>query len=338
MKKNVLLRFIILSTVILYLGACGSTSYNPPPEEPKEDQPLGIPDDSLADNDPVPADGILESVTWNLNWYGDKMYGADDEYGGPNGPFDEFLQTKNILKVADSLRADLYAVQEVYSNKALQDIVENMSGYRGFTADHIDWIQQTGFIYNTNTIDSLDTGAITEGQDSNDWAGRLPLYFNFMYNFDGKKYEFYAVDIHAKAFDDQSSYERRRDAAQSLYNYLKNEKPGARIIFLGDYNDDVDESIYEEDGKAVESPYQPFVTDSDNFKVVSGALSSEGNSSTVDYPDMIDHITISNEIFNNYIDGSVAVFKFDDDFISNYGNTTSDHYPVWAKYDLTGSN
>lgn len=313
--------------LFLLVSACG-TPYQPE-EEPEEEKKEEIPA-----SDEVSPDPTLETVTWNLNWYGDGTYGS----GGGNGPANEHQQTANIIQVTDSLKADLYAFQEVYGQKALNDITENMSGYRGFIADHIDWVQKTAFVYNTNTIDSLSAGAITEGQSDNAWAGRFPLYFQFTYSFEESSHQFYAIVIHAKAFDDQESYERRKTAAQDLYDYLVDNKPEANIIFLGDYNDDVDESIYEPNsGEPAETPYLPFVDNSDHFQVITEVLSNEGKSSTVGYPDMIDHITMSDELYSLYVDGSAAVFQFKDNFISDYPETTSDHYPVWAKFDVTKS-
>lgn len=330
-RSKLALTLLLLSLALLFSYACG-TAYEPPSEEEKE-QNKGIPDDSIADNDPVSADKTLETVTWNLNWYGDKIYGDK----GANGPSDEVQQTKNIIRIVDSLKADLYAFQEVHSRQALTDIAENMSGYNGFVADYIDWIQKTAFVYNTNTIDSLSAGAITEGQERNAWAdGRFPLYFEFTYTFQEDSHSFYAIVIHAKAFDDQSSYERRKKAARDLYGYLTENKPDANIIFMGDYNDDVDESIYmQENGEPAKTPYQPFAADSNNFNIITQALSEAGESSTINYPDMIDHITMSNELYPLYVDKSAEVFAFDDGFISNYGETTTDHYPVWAKFDVT---
>ena len=284
----------------------------------------------IEQNEPVAADGILETVTWNIQWYGDG--------DGQNGPSDENQQTENIIRVTDSLKADLYAFQEIYDQQALNNITENMSEYRGFVADHISWVQKTAFVYNTNSIDSVSVGAITEGQSEYAWAnGRYPLYFEFTYTYENASMDFYAIVIHAKAFDDEESYQRRKSAAQDLYDYLTANKPDANIIFLGDYNDDVDVSIYEDNGDPAETPYQPFVENDNHFQVVSKALSDEGKSSTVSYPDMIDHITMSNELYSFYVDQSATVFQFENDFISNYGSTTSDHYPVWAKFDITTS-
>ena len=336
-SRNILCLF----TSILLLANCN----NPTQPEETEDE-VGIPDEEIADNSSVPADQTLETVTWNIQWYGDGTYGEE----GNNGPIDEVQQTKNVLKVADSLKADLYAFQEIYNQKALNDITENMSGYTGFVADHINCCLRTSFVYNTNTIDSLSAGAITaeevrqEYQDdwSYNWAnGRLPMYFNFTYNYNNTTTDFFAIVIHAKAHTGDSSeefqdaYERRKRAAEGLYYYLKDHKPNAKIVFLGDYNDDVDESLYyrTEDNYA-QTPYYQFVDDSENFNVVSSPL-SENKTSTVGYDDVIDHITISDELFSMYLGGSSAVFQPSSDFISNYEPTTSDHYPVWAKFDIT---
>lgn len=310
-----------LTALLLLLAACG-TPYQPEedPDEEQEEQ-----EETIEQNDPVPPDGILETVTWNLLGYGT----------GFTGPSDQELQTENIVEVVDSLDADLYAFQEVNGQEPLNDIVQYMEDYSGFTAEHVGQQQKMAFVFNTNTIDSVSSGPITEGQNSNAWAGRYPLYFEFDYNYEGERYPIYAVVIHAKAFDDQESYERRKTAAQDLYDYLQEQKPEANIVFLGDYNDDVDESIYEPGGDPEETPYQAFVENPDHFEVVTKTLSESGESSTVNYPDMIDHITMSNELYSFYMDGSADAYTEVEDFIDNYGETTSDHYPIWSKFDVT---
>lgn len=316
---------VLLVAGLLSSGGCGgSTGYepDPPPDEPDTTETNEPYTDITLD--PVAPDGQLEAVTWNLEWYGVRG----------NGPENELQQTENILQVIDSLRADLYAFQEVDDNQDLNRFVNAMSGYSGFVAEFIDYDQRTAFAYNTATIDSISAGAITEGQDDYAWAGgRYPFYFEFEYTYQNTTTTIYAVVIHAKAFDDESSYDRRKQAAQDLYTYLTDQKPDANIIFLGDYNDDVDQSIY----NGEETPYQPFVANSDQFRVITKALSERGISSTVYYEDMIDHITISNELYDELINDSQQVYQQAEDFIPNYGATTSDHYPVWARFNLSGN-
>src|SRR5699024_10117710 len=93
--------------------------------------------------EPRSIDGILEAVTWNIKY---------DQFG----PSNETLQANNIVKVADTLNADLYAFEEVKSNQALQNLTSRMKGYRAIFVETRN--QGNGFIYNTNTIDSVSSG------------------------------------------------------------------------------------------------------------------------------------------------------------------------------------
>ena len=294
----------------------------------------------------VAPDGILETVTWNIEWYG-----ADGQ-----GPSDDFQQMKNVLRVVDSLDADFYALQEISSQQSMNELTSYITGYEGLVAKHISYNQKMGVIYNTNTIELIDSGYISsenvrpEFQEKWNfyWAnGRMPFFVNFRYQYPKENItkEFYAVIIHGKANtgDDSAeykeSYTRRQKAAEGLYYYLQDHKPNANIIMLGDYNDDVDQSIYfiEKDGEEVyqQTPYDEFVNDQQHFSVISKTLSDNDESASIGYEDIIDHITMSNELFNSYIDGSIGVYKDPTSYISEYGQTTSDHLPVWAKFDVS---
>lgn len=276
---------------------------------------------------PVAPDGVLETVTWNLKWYGSDSRGPDDEN----------LQTDNVIDVIDSLQADLYALQEIHSEQSLDKLVTRMSGYRGFVAQYLERNQKMAIIYNTLTIDSLSSGALMEGQNGRDWASRYPLFFHFIYNYGDASLPIYAVVIHAKAnsgtdSERQDAYQRRTRAANSLYSYLQKHKPDAHILLLGDFNDDVDVTIY--DGSSP-SPYYNF-TGNSHFRTVTRSISELGYSSYVagDYTDLIDHIVISNELLPYHIAYSEEIYFNALDFIPDFVATTSDHLPVWTKFDI----
>jgi len=326
-----------LTGLLFVLVSCGT------PYEAEEDPGEEQQEEQIAQNDPVSPDGVLETVTWNIEGYGDGTYGSENW-----GPSNEHQQTKNVLQVADSLKADLYAFQEIYSQQALKDISENMKGYKGFVANHINGKQKMAFVYNTNTIDSLESGSISDVREEyqSDWSyywanGRTPLFFRFSYTYENTPpQEFYAVVIHGKANTTNyaESYERRQKAAEGLYYYLKDNKPNANIILLGDYNDDVDQSIYyeEQNGDNVhqETPYDEFVEDTENFDVITKKLSDSGESASINYDNIIDHITISDELFDEHIQNSTLIHD-PRSYIDNYGTTTSDHLPVWAKFEIS---
>jgi len=311
--------FILLLVLLSHLlPACSDTGVKDPGNE---DTP---PETVIG---PVPPDGRLEAVTWNIEWFGT----------GDRGPENERLQRDNVIKVLDSLDADLYALQEIASREELTSITRRMEGFRGFVAEEIDWIQKTAFIYNTLTIDSLSSGLITSRQNGFDWAnGRYPLFFSFNYRYNSQVLPVYAVVIHAKASSDFDSYLRRRRAADSLYVYLKTEKPNANIIVLGDFNDDVDLSIIDNQSP---SPYQSFTDDTANFNVVTRSISAAGRTSFLGTvtSDMVDHIVLSDELEDEYITGSEQVFDSPLNYIDRFGSTTSDHLPVWVKLNISGN-
>lgn len=322
------LQLFIIAAASLLITSCLSDSVTEP-ELPEENGPV-----YPSPNESVAPDGILEAVTWNVEHYGED--GNSSEAG--------IQRTKNILRIADSLKADLYGLQEVASQQGLDSLTKYMTGYRGFVAEHITYNQKLAFVYNTSAIDSVSSGAITNGQDEFDWAGRLPLFFSFNYNYQGTRTAVYAIVIHAKANLPNSSaqereeaYNRRVRAAESLFIYLQSEKPDAHIILLGDYNDDVDVSIYDDSSP---SPYEDFVTADNSFRTVTKSISQANQSSYIadNYSDLIDHIIISDELFDEYSASSEEIYFEAENFIQNYVSTTSDHLPVWTKFDLTGSN
>lgn len=315
----------LLLTILL---GCGGPDY----EHGEDDSPEEIPK-----TEAVAPDGILEAVTWNI-----ERYNADENS----------RQTKNAVEVMDSLDADLFALQEIYSQETLDALLKPLTGYKGFVADHVDKGQKMGLVYNTNTIKIRDSGFISETDVRPDfrdqwnyyWAnGRMPLFIEFSYSYQDITELFYVVVVHGKANTGDNaaeyteSYERRQNAAEGLYHYLMDEKSNANIILLGDYNDDVDQSVfyYDEPDNFAETPYDEFVEDSINFNVITKTLSDIDQSASINYEDLIDHITISDELFRSYIDGSAAVYANPQDYIPEYENTTSDHLPVWAKFDVS---
>jgi len=312
-SSNTSLKPLLLLLFSLLLSSCFEPAI-------VRNEPPGSQNPTFKTIGPLAPDGILEAVTWNLEWY-----------GHPFGPENETLQTQNFLVIMDSLKADLYAFQEVSGDDALKRITSRMEGFSGFTASKMSGSQKTAFIYNTNVIDSLSSGYITEGQESYDWAsGRFPFYFKFNYASTDTVITIFAITIHAKCCADRASYRRRKNAAESLHAYLTQHKPKANIIILGDYNDDVIVSIYNEQP----SPYKVFAIDSERYKIITKPFSINSRGTTIGYNNPVDHITISRGLFDEYMFGSEEVAVWSAEMVDDYQHTTSDHYPVWAKFEF----
>ena len=268
--------------------------------------------------DDVPFDKSFDVVTWNIEWFGSTS----------SGPNDITLQRANVKSVIESIDADLYALQEIASETQFRSLVNSLPAYSGFRAQYSQ-SQRTAYIFKKEVIDSLSSGLLNVG-DTFPFAGRQPQYFRFDATINGITIEnLFAVNIHAKAFSDASSWERRSQASVILKNILDDDYNSHHVLFLGDYNDDVDVSTYNQEI----SPYQNFVSDDQNYNVVTRRLSLLKISSYKSGSDMIDHITISDELFNDYIPESSEVILPN---VNNFTSTTSDHFPVLSRFILGG--
>ncbi len=124
------------------------------------------------------------------------------------------------------------------------------------------------------------------------------------------------------------SYNRRKSGADTLKYTLNHFYTNDNIVILGDFNDDLDQSIT----PGFTTSWDAFTTDSANYKVVTLPLSLAGKTSTVSYNDVIDHVVISNEMQPYYMDSTAFILNDVASLVSDYGSTTADHYPVFTRY------
>lgn len=195
--------------------------------------------------------------------------------------------------------------------------------------------QQTAYLFKTAVIDSLDSGEFVPNGVTGDWehywAGRPPLFFESDAQVDDKTKKVFSYNVHAKAFGDESSYNRRKAAAESLKEYLDNYRNDDNVLFLGDFNDQLNFSTYNEEI----SPYISFIDD-DHYFAVTKPLEDRGFASYLSgqFRIMIDHIIVTNELVEDHIDDAQRVEN--PHYIPSYISTTSDHAPVWTRFRFTG--
>ena len=60
-------------------------------------------------------------------------------------------------------------------------------------------------------------------------------------------------------------------------------------------------------------------------------LSEKGAKSHVRYDEMIDHILGSDEVMERYEEDSALAYRVDE-YIRDYADTTSDHFPVLVRF------
>ena len=281
----------------------------------------------------VPAKGTastLDVASWNIEWFGSTT----------NGPTNETLQASNSRDIIGGTDADIWGVAEIVDQAAWNNLESQLTGYTGFLASesHVtsgstyygSTEQKVGILYKSSIATLLGARIILTANDA-DFAGRPPLEVKLRVSLNGVTEDIVVIVLHAKAFNDDASWQKRLNASNALKSYLDTTYPTQKVIVVGDFNDDVDTSITA--GKA--SPYQNFVDDAADYAFPTRALSLAGISSTVSYTDMIDHHLNTNEFTAAYVASSAEVYRVDT-YVADYANTTSDHYPVLSRYTMGG--
>ncbi|MEV6332395.1 lamin tail domain-containing protein [Streptomyces sp. NPDC051909] len=282
----------------------------------------------------VPSQGSptqLDVGNWNLEWFGAPDF----------GPTDEALQQQNVRDVMAGTDMDVWGLSEVVSTSAFDTLVAGMPGYTGVVAndptvtngaqyysDFGNTEQKVALVWRSSLATLVSAKVILTDQNSN-FAGRPPVEFTLRGTFDGVTRDLVFIVLHAKAGSTQDAWNLRNPASQALKSYLDTTYPTQNVFVIGDWNDDVDTSITS--GKT--SPYANFVNDAARYTFPTRALSLAGVPSTAGYPDFIDHQLTTNEVQAKYVTGSATAFQ-PQAYVPNYATTTSDHYPVLARYDF----
>ena len=264
----------------------------------------------------------LDVACWNVEWFGSTT----------NGPSNEILQFNNILNVLKSTKIDIWALEEVSDVSVFNQLMDSLPNFKGLVAP-IGQTQKTALLYDTIQFKVLSQNLIITNQYYDFSSGRYP--FEVVLSAKNSNDTLVLIVVHLKAnvgttVEKQESWQRRKNAAKHLKTYLDTYRANDKVIVLGDFNDDTDTSIFI--GNA--TPFDTLLNDSGYYQFLTKTLSLQKTSSTVGYTDMIDHQMISNELFMQYNSASCKVLRLDS-FISNYSNTTSDHFPVFASYNFS---
>jgi Bacterial Ig-like domain/Lamin Tail Domain/Secretion system C-terminal sorting domain len=293
----------------------------------------------------------LEVVNWNLEWFAT----PDPTLG----PVNKTLQKQNVRTILQNIGADLFTLVEVVDTASLGDIVRNsMPGYSYIICNYgshanpfetgptpMGEVQKEAFVYKTalfsniDTSSLLNTGVNTAGDlsnpDYNFWSsGRYPFMMtaDVILNGTTKRIRFVALHAKANTSPTLTAYSRRKSGADDLHSYLNATYPTDNIVILGDFNDDLDSTITDGISPRISS-YSSFTGDAANFySPTLNGLSLAGKKSTVSFNDVIDHVVVSNEMKSFYMNNSAAVLTDVANLVSNYGTTTSDHYPVFTQF------
>jgi endonuclease/exonuclease/phosphatase family metal-dependent hydrolase len=215
--------------------------------------------------------------------------------------------------------ADVIGVQEISNISQFNSLVDKIDGWSSVIYNLGDL--NIGYLYKTSEI-VLNESIYTIYGGNNYAFPRPPVLGEFTHTPSGV--QFTVINIHLKCCD--GSEDRRLDAAVLLKDYIDTNLASANVITLGDYNDEIQES-------PSTNVFQAFINDSTNYKFTDMAI-AQGSSTNWSYPSWpshLDHILITNELFDEW--QSTSTLKLDV-CKPNYEFEISDHRPVIARFKV----
>lgn len=266
-------------------------------------------------------DTLLDVACWNVEWLGNSS----------NGPTNEPLQYSNVRTIIRNADVDMWGLCEVSDNTTWINLLNDLPEYDGTIATYSQ-TQKTALLFKKSMFSMLSWQMIlTQSQYNYDFAGRPPLEVVLTTKGNSQIDTLYVYVIHFKAFADQDSYNRRKNASVYLKTYLDANRKNDKVMVIGDWNDDVNLPTW---SGATQSPFINFVSDSLNYFFISKRLSDLGKSSyALSGGSMIDHLLINDANFPFYVANSSRVLDSLPFYISGYVNNTSDHYPVMGYFN-----
>ncbi|MBT6179187.1 MAG: hypothetical protein HOI23_18225 [Deltaproteobacteria bacterium] len=255
----------------------------------------------------------FDFITWNIETF--PKHSQSVEYAA---------------KSLRGLRPDVVAIQEVWSISALDELTAQLEGYQSYApAD----VEDTGlaWLVNTATTELLESPSQIFTDDNYDFSYRSPLVLKVRFG----ELEMVLINLHLKCCGDGilgADYwdeERRRlNAGQALKDYIEQYLDDKAVIVAGDWNDTID------DPEAT-NVFWPLLQDTAHFLFTdkSIAIGDESRWSFPYYPSHIDHILITDELFEAFEKtGSFTQTLLIEDALpgglDEYWTYLSDHRPL----------
>ena len=269
-------------------------------------------------------DSTLDVVTWNIEWF----------------PKSGLATADSVAKAIQAMDADIIALQEISDTGLFRQTVNGLTNFEVLYPNG----RQGGlaYVYKTSTITVQSSYTIYSSSTYRNFFPRAPFVLAFSF----QNQSFIAINNHFKCcgngqldWGNVTDEEYRRFGASDLlkqyidYNFYTD-----RVILLGDLNDILTDP-------PAHNVFRSFLNDSTHY-VFADADVAFGPSSGWSYPNWpshIDHILVTDELFNvlAHPASTTQTIAIDDHMpggFSTYDNYISDHRPVGTSlYMQSGS-
>jgi exonuclease III len=260
-------------------------------------------------------DNSLDIATWNIEWF----------------PKNGQTTVEYVIQILQQLDLDILAMQELDNKDMFDQMFNELTNYTGYYESA--WFAGLAYIYKPDVVQINNIYEIYT--TSPYWSAfpRSPMVMDM--SFMGENY--FIINNHFKCcgdgildFNNESDEEKRRyNAVNFLKEYIDTYLSDENVIVLGDLNDDIAEAQQN-------NVFQMFLDDTDNYLFVDIEIAngSSSNWSYPTWPSHLDHILITNELFDELDNSDIQTIKIDeylDGGWNEYDQNISDHRPVALK-------
>lgn len=269
------------------------------------------------------ADSTFEVMTWNIEWF----------------PKNGQVTVDYVIQIIEALDVDLLAIQEVDDVSEFEQMMDNLISYNGYLES--SWFAGLAYIYKPAVIQINDIYEIYTTQPYWSPFPRSPMVMDL--NYENER--IIVINNHFKCCGDEildltnsDDEETRRHYASSLLKeYIDTNFPNENVIVIGDLNDELSDI-------SQNNVFQMILDDVENYLFTDYdiAMGDDSEWSYPTWPSHLDHILVTNELFDDFEKESslISTIKVDEylaDGWWEYEENISDHRPVALKLDMNSN-
>lgn len=309
-RRTVLPLLFLLATSAWWAAGCGSSETT----TPVKGVDPGGPFTPLA----VGTDSTLEVVTWNLEQFAKAGQTTADL----------------VAQAVVGLDADIYALQEIQSQRYFEAVVAKAEGWTGLRSN--DDAYNLAYIYRDDG--SLENATFTEIFTGGEYQAPFPRRpFVMTFTFAGQGMT--VINNHLKCCGDDVIVEgdpwdettRRHDASLLLEEYVDTNLADRMVIVVGDFNDELDDA-------PAANVFANFLDAPARWRFLDYDIALDRNAlwSFPGWPSHLDHVLVTDQLFAAAAEPAALVQVVPLHTVLSggwgaYDRDVSDHLPVAAR-------
>ena len=246
----------------------------------------------------------VEVMTWNLKEF----------------PYSNST-TNNVQEAITDILPDIIAFQEINDGDAFIQLANSLPAYEFLSSG-------SGLALATrrDVVGILNQSTLFPSSGY-EFAWRYPFKVDLQWGCGLSSSILTVIVVHLKAGGESEDANRRFSSCEDLAGYVVSH-PNDNIIILGDYNDEIT------DPESSNSLW-PLVNNNSVVFTTESIANIDYYASYPSWPSFIDHILVSQPLFDEMAGSSIKTIRIDDyTGYNNFQNNFSDHRPVLWSFSL----